>query len=145
MNALSLLTLSQTLNINSAGMEPVLLAVNGTLMRGLELNPNLLEVGAEFVRETKTAPIYRLWSIADRHPAMLRSTNGGGAVECEIWAVPPSGLASILIKEPAGLSIGKIQLFDGEEVLGVLAEPYLCQGHLEITSYGGWRAYMADR
>ena len=28
-----------------------LLAVNGTLMRGLELNPNLTKVGAIFVRE----------------------------------------------------------------------------------------------
>ena len=51
---------------------PVLLAVNGTLMRGLELNPNLLEVGATFVRETTTEPCYRLWSINDRHPGMVR-------------------------------------------------------------------------
>jgi hypothetical protein len=28
----------------------VLLAVNGTLMRGLELNPNMIDGGAEFVR-----------------------------------------------------------------------------------------------
>lgn len=27
----------------------ILLAVNGTLMRGLKLNPNMLAVGAEFV------------------------------------------------------------------------------------------------
>ena len=38
----------------------ILLAVNGTLMRGLALNPNLLAVGARFVRETTTAPTYRL-------------------------------------------------------------------------------------
>jgi hypothetical protein len=30
------------------------LAVNGTLMRGLELNPNMLAVGAQFVREDAT-------------------------------------------------------------------------------------------
>lgn len=51
---------------------PVLLAVNGTLMKGLELDPNLLEVGATFVRETTTEPGYRLWSIGDRHPGMVR-------------------------------------------------------------------------
>ena len=50
-----------------------LLAVNGTLMRGLDLNGNLLAVGASFVREARTAPHYRLWSIGDRHPAMLRT------------------------------------------------------------------------
>ena len=31
----------------------ILLAVNGTLMRGLKLNPNMLAVNAEFVREDK--------------------------------------------------------------------------------------------
>jgi len=121
----------------------VLLAVNGTLMRGLELNPNLLAVGATFVRETKSEPAYRLWSINDRHPAMVRVGKGGVAVSLEVWAVPPAGLASILIKEPAGLSIGKVKLADGEEVLGVLGEPILCEGQKEITSFGGWREYTA--
>jgi hypothetical protein len=31
-----------------------LLAVNGTLMRGLKLNPNLTNAGGLFVREDKT-------------------------------------------------------------------------------------------
>src|SRR5882724_10388471 len=90
----------------------VLLAVNGTLMRGLELNPNLLAVKATFVRETATEPAYRLWSINDRHPAMIRVKKGGVAVAIEVWSVPPAGLASILLKEPAGLSIGKVKLHD---------------------------------
>jgi hypothetical protein len=41
-------------------MEQIPLAVNGTLMRGLALNGNLLAVGATFVREAKTKPAYRL-------------------------------------------------------------------------------------
>ena len=123
----------------------VLLAVNGTLMRGLELNPNLLAVGAGFIRETTTAAVYGLWSIHDRHPAMLRVRSGGVAVAVEIWAVPPAGLATILLKEPPGLSIGKVTLTDGTEVLGVLGEPILCEGQKEITSFGGWRAYTASQ
>lgn len=124
---------------------PVLLAVNGTLMRGLELNPNLIRVGAAFVRETRTAPSYRLWSIGDRHPGMIRVREGGTSVAVEVWAVPPSGLATVLLQEPPGLSIGKVQLIDGEEVLGVLAEPLLCENQLEITQHGGWRAYIGQR
>src|SRR5919204_5392400 len=118
----------------------VKLAVNGTLMRGLELNPNLIAAGATFVREATTSPVYRLWSIDDRHPAMIRVASGGAAVSVEVWDVPPQGLASILLKEPPGLSIGKVTLADGEEVLGVLGEPLLCEGQRDITSYGGWRA-----
>jgi gamma-glutamylcyclotransferase (GGCT)/AIG2-like uncharacterized protein YtfP len=123
----------------------VLLAVNGTLMRGLELNRNLLEAGATFMRETRTAPSYRLWSIGDRHPAMMRVEAGGAAIALEVWSLPPEGLASILLKEPPGLCIGKVQLEDGSETLGVLGEPALCGGQREITTYGGWRAYLASR
>ena len=125
--------------------EPILLAVNGTLMRGLELNPNLLAVGATFVREDATLPAYRLYSIGDRHPGMVRVPEGGVTVAVEVWAVPPAGLASILMKEPPGLSIGKVSLVSGAEVLGVLAEPILCAGQREITEFGGWRAYTATR
>jgi gamma-glutamylcyclotransferase (GGCT)/AIG2-like uncharacterized protein YtfP len=123
----------------------MLLAVNGTLMRGLPLNPNLVAAGARFVREARTAPAYRLWSIGDRHPAMLRVASGGAAIAVEVWDVPAAGIADILIKEPAGLSIGKVTLEDGSETLGVLGEPILCEGQREITSHGGWRAYMAAR
>jgi hypothetical protein len=126
-------------------MSKILLAVNGTLMRGLELNPNMLEVGAEFIREDQTEPVYRLYSINDRHPGMYRVAQGGVSVAVEIWAVPPEGLGSILSKEPAGLSIGKVRMTSGEEVLGVLAEPILCAAQREITEYGGWRAYIAGR
>jgi len=122
--------------------DTVLLAVNGTLMRGLELNGNLQAVGARFLCETRTAPVYRIWSIHDAHPAMLRVKSGGAAVALEIWAVPPEGLVSILLAEPPGLSIGKVQLSDGAEVLGVLGEPILCEGQPEITQYGGWRGYL---
>ena len=121
------------------------LAVNGTLMRGLELNPNMLAVGAEFIREDQTVPDYRIYSIGDRHPGMVRVAEGGVAVAVEVWAVPPAGLASILLKEPAGLSIGKVHLANWDEILGVLAEPILCVGQREISEYGGWRAYCASR
>jgi gamma-glutamylcyclotransferase (GGCT)/AIG2-like uncharacterized protein YtfP len=124
---------------------PVHLAVNGTLMRGLELNPNMLNAGATFVREAGTVPTYRIWSIGDRHPAMIRVASGGVSVALEVWAVPPEGLAQILMQEPPGLCIGKVKLLDGEEVLGVLGEPLLCEGQREITQHGGWRAYIASK
>jgi gamma-glutamylcyclotransferase (GGCT)/AIG2-like uncharacterized protein YtfP len=123
----------------------VRLAVNGTLMRGLALNGNLLAAGATFVRETTTGPTYRLWSIGDRHPAMLRVASGGTAIAVEVWEVPAAGLASILLAEPPGLCVGKVRLADGEETLGVLGEPILCDGQREITEYGGWRSYVDAR
>lgn len=124
----------------------VLLAVNGTLMRGLELNHNMVAAKATFVRETDTEPVYRLWTINDEHPAMLRVTDGTGAkVRVEVWSVPTAGLVGILLNEPPGLCIGKVRLDDGSIVLGVLGEPALIEGHREITAYGGWRSYLAQR
>jgi hypothetical protein len=121
------------------------LAVNGTLMQGLELNGNLQAVAAVFVEATSTAPIYRLWSISDRHPAMIRVSTGGRSIELEIWSVPVAGLAKILQQEPAGLCIGKIKLADNREVLGVLGEPFLCEGQPEITEFCGWRNYIKSK
>jgi hypothetical protein len=124
--------------------ETTQLAVNGTLMRGLELNDNLVQAGAVFVRDEATAPCYRLWSIDDRHPAMIRTTDGTGtSVLLEVWEIPLVGLAGVLAKEPAGLAIGKVVLADGTEMLGVLGEPFLVEGQREITEFAGWRAYIA--
>ncbi len=122
-------------------MKSIDLAVNGTLMRGLELSGNLTEVGGLFVREAATAPCYRLWSI---DPAMLKVSSGGISIQLEIWSVPVAGLATLLISEPPGLCIGKVQLADDEEVLGVLGEPVLCEGMQEITQWKGWRNYTAS-
>ncbi len=122
----------------------VLLAVNGTLMRGLKLSPNMAAAGATFARETRTEPVYRLWTINDDHPAMIRVTDGSGvAVAVEVWSVPAAGLAGILLNEPPGLSIGKVRLEDGSTVLGVIGEPALVEGQREITEHTGWRAYTA--
>src|SRR5690349_2058301 len=76
-------------------MDKTLLAVNGTLMRGLELNPNMIAAGATFVREDETEACYRIWSIGDRHPAMQRMSSGAGGgarVALELWDVPLAGL-----------------------------------------------------
>ena len=122
----------------------ILLAVNGTLMRGLKLNPNMLAAGATFVSNANTAPCYRCWTINDDHPGMLRTPGEGASIALELWSVPPAGLGQILQNEPAGLCIGKVLLEDGREVLGVLAEAWLVEGQKEITELGGWRAYTGQ-
>lgn len=121
----------------------LLLAVNGTLMRGFELNEHLLDIGATFVKVTHTAPLYRMWSIKDRYPGMMRTGDGGSKIEVELWELDASGLVQILEEEPPGLVVGRLRVEDElQEILGVLAEPYLVKGQVEITQYGGWRAYL---
>src|SRR5580693_2949488 len=111
-------------------------------MRGLALNSTLLAVNAVFIRDATTEPSYRLWSIDDRYPAMVRVTTGGAAVVVEVWSVPTGAVAGILVNEPDGLTLGRVRLADGSVVLGVLGEPAACEGEKEITAFGGWRAYL---
>ena len=126
-------------------MESIPLAVNGTLMRGLELNHNMLRAGATFVREDRTAACYRLFTIDDVHPAMQRVAASGAQVSLEVWNVPLASLAGILLQEPPGLCVGKVTLADASVVLGVVGESLLCERGLDITDYGGWRQYLASK
>jgi hypothetical protein len=125
-------------------MKEILLAVNGSLMRGFALNKNLVEVQAEFVRETTTSDQYRMWSIDDQYPAMQRDSTGGQKIQLEIWKMTPPALVKLLNSEPPGLCLGKIELSDHRWMFGILGEDHICQGMHEITRYGGWRAYQSQ-
>lgn len=123
----------------------MLVAVNGTLMQGFELNQFLVEIGAKFISGACTAPIYRLWNINNLYPAMLRDGQEGAAISVELWDISPGSLATILENEPPGLTVGRILLEDGRSVLGILGEPYLVLNGEEITQYRGWREYRSQK
>ena len=118
---------------------------NGTVMRGQPAHANL--AGATFLEEVKTAPTYRLYSIGDRYPAMLRTDSGGSAIAAELYRVPHQVWPRIRDSEPPGLYRGSLELADGRVVEGMLGEADFVRRHAtaEITSYGGWAAYIASR
>jgi gamma-glutamylcyclotransferase (GGCT)/AIG2-like uncharacterized protein YtfP len=118
------------------------LFVNGTLMRGLALHDNL--DGAKFLGEARTAPIYRLYSIEDRHPGMFEVGASGVAVAGEIYLVPDEVWQRVEAGEPPNLYRGKVRLDDDREIWGILYPRELAEGrHRDISGYGDWRAYMA--
>ena len=122
-----------------------ILAVNGTLMRGLELEGNLKQAGVLFLKESKTEKSYRLYSINDQYPAMIKVANGGNTVDVELYEISEEGLQDVLSKEPPGLTIKEITLIDGSLVQGVVGLEEITKGQKEITEYGGWRNYLANR
>lgn len=128
---------------NSLMINKVLLAVNGTLMRGLELENNLKEVNASFIKESKTENAYRLYSINDRYPAMIKDEKGA-YIDVEVYELTNEAMQVVLSKEPEGLTIKKIRLIDGQEVYGVVGLPSIIKDGKEITSYGGWRNYIKE-
>ncbi len=118
------------------------LFVNGTLMRGLKLNPNL--AGSTFLEETRTAPVYRIHSIGDVHPGMYEVEEGGVSVVGELYDVPDDVWARVEAGEPPGLYRGPVKLEDGRTVPGILYPREMAEGrHPDISEHGGWRAYWA--
>lgn len=128
-------------------MTALILAVVGAHMSGMALNHELLGHGGRFVKAAQTAPLYRLFALpgAIARPGMLRVPSGGAAMALEVWALPPEGFARFVAAIPAPLGIGTITLSDGEAVKGFLVEHVGTLDAEDITAFGGWRAYAAER
>jgi allophanate hydrolase len=124
----------------------VRVAVCGAHMQGLPLNPQLTERGARLVHRGHTARHYRLYALPGGPPARpgLVRAERGGAIEVEVWEMPAERFGSFVDAIPQPLGIGTIELDDGSTVRGFLCEAYAVAGAHDITSLGGWRAYLAS-
>ncbi|KAF8069651.1 atzF [Scenedesmus sp. PABB004] len=124
------------------------LAVAGAHLTGLPLNHQLTELGARLVRTVRTAPVYKMYSLGPK-PALIRQapgSAGGGSIELEVWELPIEKVGYFLrdgVKEPLG--IGDVLLEDESTVKGFIGEAYAVAGAPDITSHGGWRAYLAAK
>ena len=121
--------------------------VVGAHLSGMALHHQLSSRGARLVRATTTAAKYRLFALAGTVPPKpgLRRTDGddGKAIAVEVWALAPSRFASFVADIPPPLGIGKVELADGSWHSGFICEPLGFEGATDITSFGGWRAYIA--
>ncbi|MEM1083769.1 MAG: allophanate hydrolase [Verrucomicrobiota bacterium] len=121
--------------------------VCGAHLEGLPLHWQLADRGATLVRRGKTAPVYRMYAMPagegfPERPAMIRSDEGAAAIEVEVWSLDAAAFGDFVSCIPAPLGIGKIEMEDGEMLPGFIAEPCAVQGAEEITSFGGWKAWM---
>ena len=121
------------------------LAVCGAHMQGLPLNGQLRERAAYLLERTRTAACYRLFAFPARSAATAgpgARIGGGAAIEVEVWGIPAEELASFMAEHSAPLGIGQVELRAGRLVPGFICEAYAAAGAADITSYGGWRAYV---
>lgn len=123
------------------------LAVVGAHLTGQPLNPQLLALGARLDRTTATAPVYRLHALATAppKPGLVHVGEGGAAIETEVWHLPAEGLGRLLSALPRPMTLGRVELADGSGVTGFLCEPGVLTDAVDITEYGGWRAYLDER
>jgi allophanate hydrolase len=124
------------------------LAVVGAHLSGMPLNGELRAAGARLIERGATAPHYRLYALPGTRPpkpGLLRVKNGAGAaIEIEVWALSESAFGRFVAAVPPPLSIGTLELGGGRPVKGFLVEAEAIEGARDISSFGGWRAFMAQ-
>ena len=136
--------LTAPLNRPAAGETAV--AVVGAHLSGLPLNGELRALGGRLLEATKTSADYRLFALtgtAPPKPGLLRVDRGGAAIDVEVWALRLDAFGQFADAVPPPLTIGTVTLTDGRMVKGFLVEAAAVRNARDITSLGGWRAYLA--
>ncbi len=123
------------------------IAVVGAHLSGMALNHELTARGGTFVKAVATAPAYRLYALPGgppQRPGLVRVASGGASIATEIWALPPAAFGEFVAAIPSPLGIGTVKLADGTAAKGFLCEAVAVDGAKDVTSFGGWRAYVAS-
>ena len=125
----------------------VQVAVCGAHLSGLPLNHQLTSRGGHLVKATRSAPGYKLYALPGgppQRPGMVPVAEGGSAIELEVWALPAAAYGSFVAGIPAPLGIGPVRLEDGSTVQGFVCDPTAAAHARDISSFGGWRAWLAS-
>jgi allophanate hydrolase len=123
------------------------IAVVGAHLSGMPLNGELKMLGGRLIETTTTAADYKLYALPTTppKPGLLRVAAGAGtSIELELWALPAASFAKFVAAIPPPLSIGTVRLKDGRGIKGFLVEAIDVSGAREISTFGGWRSFMAQ-
>ena len=94
---------------------------------------------------TRTAESYRLYALPGGPPykPALVCDPGGAAIEVDVWRIDSAGLGRFMQMIPSPLGLGRVELIDGSESVGFIAEGRAVGDATEITHLGGWREYVS--
>lgn len=125
----------------------VRVAVVGAHLTGMPLNFQLTGRNAVLVEQTLTADTYRLYALPGTVPPKpgLAKADSGQPIIVELWDMPIARFGEFVAEIPAPLGIGNLLLADGRSVKGFICEPWALADALDITEFGGWRAFIASR
>lgn len=126
----------------------VRVAVVGAHLTGMPLNFQLATRDAVLVEQTTSSADYRLYALPGTvppKPGLSRVAADGAPIIVELWDVPQARFGEFVAEIPPPLGIGNLQLADGRWVKGFICEPYALEGARDITSFGGWRAFIASQ
>jgi hypothetical protein len=123
------------------------LFLNGEGMRGGRVHPHIAHYS--FLGEDSTAPKYRFYVYEDRFPALWPVAHGGVSVPGELVELPLEAVRDEFMPvEPPELELGVVELANGSAALAVVLRPDVHArgaGLVDISDYGGWRAWLERR
>ncbi|QWG23920.1 allophanate hydrolase [Bradyrhizobium sediminis] len=131
-----------------ASNDEIAIAVVGAHLSGMALNGELKALGGRLIEAAVTAPDYKLYALPTTppKPGMLRVAAGAGtSIALELWALSAASFGNFVAAIPPPLSIGTVRLADGRGVKGFLVEPADVGAARDISAFGGWRAFMAEK
>ena len=129
-------------------VETIEIAVVGAHLSGMPLNYQLTELGATLAVSPMTTPRYRLYALpfgVPPKPGLKRVITGGVSIAVELWSMPIHAVGAFLLQVESPLAIGSLELNSGQWVRGFVCEPWGLEDAEDVSSYGGWRAYMTSR
>ena len=125
------------------------LCVVGAHLSGLPLNRELVALGGRLRRSVSTRPDYALYALPGTTPAkpgMVRiGPARGTAIATEVWGLTTAAFGAFVAAIPAPLGIGTIRLADGSSPKGFLCEAVAVEGAEDVSGFGGWRRFLAER
>ncbi len=132
--------------VTTTNVDTVCVAVVGAHLSGMPLNSQLTERAARLVSRTQTAAHYKLYALKNTtppKPGLLRvADHTGHSIDVEVWEMPLQHYGSFVALITSPLGIGTLVLSDGSTVQGFICEPQALLDALEISHFGGWRAYI---
>ena len=117
----------------------------GAHLTGQPLHSQVVERNARLVRTSTTAAGYSFYALSTTTPAkpgLVFDGHGAGGIEVEIWEMDAAAFGSFVALIPPPLGIGTLALADGTSVKGFLCEAHAVTTAKDITSFGGWRAWL---
>lgn len=105
------------------------------------LQSQLLNLGGQFTRRTRTAARYELFALAGappQQPALIRRSQPAGSIELDVYSLPAQHFGRLIMLLSWPLCIGNIELEDGSWIHGFVCEPQALVGARDVTKYGSW-------
>ncbi|MGE2833343.1 allophanate hydrolase [Mycobacterium sp. SMC-4] len=128
-----------------AGLATTPLLVVGAHLRGQPLAWQLEARGARWCGPVQTAPLYRMVHLDTDPPKPGLARVGaetGVSIRGEVWLLSTAMLGDFLAALPAPMSLGRVTLADGSEVVGFGCALDAWTAGTDISHHGDWPGYL---